>query len=131
MESPLTSFRHANHFTSVVRLPIWGLKGTYTYYRFNIAVCGGSQTRTFLLSYGLSSRLWKRYISRAMESGSCIKSSLVLATAAPAASQELLFGMPGEGCSAFLLAVKDALIRKHTQNEILTTWIASSSLYRL
>lgn len=115
---------------SVVRLPVRGFEGTYRYYRVVVPASDGSQTRTFLLSYRLSLRLWTRYLSFDTKYKP-VNTNVPLRSDTDGSSDINLYDMPGERCLPFRQAIKDAITRKQEGNDNRSTWIVSKSLYKL
>lgn len=128
MPSPLRPSLRGKNGLSVVMLPITGVSGVHRYYRVQIPVAGGSQTRTFLLSRMVSCRLWKRYLAPL---STCCSVSTVLESNGEVVGSSAASALPGEGSISFQQAVVRALIRKHNMNDIIPNWIAPSSLYKL
>ena len=115
---------------SATELSIRGYNALHQFYEVKIAVCNGSQSRTFLISRTISSRLWNRYRTvKPQEDVTKYRDNILSDDVRKGNVNKVL--LPGQHSDPFRLEIGDALVRKFYSNVINSTWIASPSLYKL
>ena len=111
---------------STVMLSVNGQESSYTYYEVTVYDESGARRRTFLLSYDLTLKLSKRYVTCSAHK-STTATSILQNCEMRGYKLEKMSCMPGKGCKSVLKSLH-ALKRKHAKNDVEKNYVATSSI---